>query len=216
MSVEILEKLVKERRSVRQWQKKEVPDELIRKGIELAAWAPNGGNYQGWRFVAVKNPATITAMADAVQAAGDRIASWPESDGWREDMERFRKNSSFFRNAPVVIAPFISQYKSVMDRTLLAREAFDAEAKEMLAMRRFAPTAIQSASAAVTTLLLTFHAMGLGAVWLGAPLMGKKKIEAILKVPSELELTCLVAAGYPAETPQKTRKQVDEVLEFVR
>ena len=78
MSLEILEKLVKERRSVRQWQKKEVSDELIRKGIELATWAPNGGNYQGWRFVAVKNPATIIAMADAVQTAGDRIASWSQ------------------------------------------------------------------------------------------------------------------------------------------
>ena len=103
-----------------------------------------------------------------------------------------------------------------MDKVLLKRESFDSEAKQVLAFRRSAPTSIQSVAAAVATTLLAFHQMGLGAVWLGAPLMAKREIEAILKVSSSLSLICLVAVGYPDESPQKERKPVDQVVEFVR
>jgi nitroreductase len=37
-----------------------------------------------------------------------------------------------------------------------------------------------------------------------------------LKVPADLNLVCLVAIGYPAESPQKDRRPVEEVLEFIR
>jgi len=216
MELRELEELIKGRRSIRHWKREEVPDDLLKKAIELATWAPNGGNFQGWRFIAIKNREVIEKTADAVQSVADRIASWPESSKWKEDMERFRKNSSFFRNAPVVLATFVGQYQSVMDKALLAREAIAGEAREILTFRRFAPSAIQSVAAAVATMLLVFHQMGLGAVWLGAPLMAKKEIETILKAPEGFGLTGLVALGYPDEAPQKDRRPVEEVLEFVR
>jgi len=216
MDVKAIEKLIKGRRSVRQWKKGEVPDELLRKAVELATWAPNGGNYQGWHFIIVKNKEVIVKMADAVQSVADRIASWSETTQWQEDVNRYKKNASFFRDAPACISVFASDYQSVMDKVLIARESIDPEARQVLTFRRSAPTAIQSAAAAVTTMLLAFQQMGLGAVWLVAPLMAKKEIETLLKVPSTLSLICLVAVGYPNESPQKDRKPVDQVLEFVR
>jgi nitroreductase len=215
MNIQDLEMLIKGRRSIRQWKKEDVPDELIRKAVELATWAPNGGNYQGWHFIVVKQKEMIEKMANAVQAAADRIASWPEAASWQEDVRRYQKNSSYFRNAPVCIGVFISEYQSVMDKVLMARESFDPGAKNILGFRRTAPTSIQSAAAAVTTMLLVFHQMGFGAVWLGAPLMAKKEIETLLKVPANFSLTSLIAVGYAAESPKKERKPVDEVLEFL-
>jgi len=215
MNIQDLEKLIKGRRSIRQWKKEDIPDELLRKAVELATWAPNGGNYQGWRFVIVKNKEVIGKMANAVQAAADRIASWPEATSWQEDVRRYQKNSSYFRNAPVCIGVFISEYQSVMDKVLIARESFDLEAKNILGFRRSAPTSVQSAAAAVTTMLLVFHQMGLGAVWLGAPLMAKGDIEALLRVPANFSLTSLIAVGFPDESPQRERKPVDQVLEFL-
>jgi nitroreductase len=64
-------------------------------------------------------------------------------------------------------------------------------------------------------MLLAFHQMGLGAVWLVSPIQAKKEIETILNVPSSMDLICLIAAGYPDELPQKERKPVDQVLEFI-
>ncbi len=215
MNIQELEKLIKGRRSIRRWKKDEVPEELLKKAVELATWAPNGGNYQGWRFVIVKRKETIERMADAVQSVADKIASWPEAMSWKEDVERYRKNASFFRNAPVCIGVLISGYQSPMDKVLAARESFDPEAREILGFRRSAPTAIQSGAAAVATMLLAFHQMGLGAVWLVSPIQAKKEIEAIFNVSSNMDLICLIAVGYPEELPQKDRKPVDQVLEFV-
>jgi nitroreductase len=215
MDLQAFERLIKGRRSIRRWKKEEVSDYLLKKAIELATWAPNGGNFQGWHFIVVKKGEVIEKMANAVQSATDRIASWPEAMQWEEDVKRYQKNASFFRNAPVCIAVFTSDYQSVMDKALVARESSDPEAKKILTFRRSAPTAVQSAAAAVTTMLLAFHHMGLGAVWLGAPLMAKREIETLLEVPSSLSLICLVAVGYPDESPQKERKPVEEVIRFV-
>jgi nitroreductase len=215
MDLQSLETLIKGRRSIRKWKKTEVPSDLIKKAVELGTWAPNGGNYQGWQFTAVKNQKVIEKMADAVQSIADKVASWPEAKTWQDEVDRYRKHTSFFRNAPCVIAVFISQYQSVADKVLLARGPADKEATEILASRRSAPTAVESASAAITTLLLAFHQMGLGAVWLASPLQAKKEIEAILNVPASFDLVSLVAVGYPEEAPQKDRKPVDQVLKFI-
>lgn len=215
MNIQDLEKLVKGRRSIRRWKKQEVPDELLKKAVELATWAPNGGNYQGWRFIIVKQKEMIEKMANAVQAVSDKIASWPEAMSWQEEVKRYQKNASFFRNTPACIGVFSGGYQSPMDKVLMARESFDPGAKEIMGFRRSAPTAVQSTAAAVTTMLLAFHQMGLGAVWLVSPIQAKKEIETILNVPSNMDLICLIAVGYSDESPQKERRPVEEVLEFV-
>ena len=215
MNTEELAKLITGRRSIRQWKKEEISDDLLKKAVELATWAPNGGNFQGWRFVIVKNKEVIRKMADAVQSVADKIAAWPEARKWDEDIKRYQKNASFFRNAPACIGVFVSQYESVAEKVLTVRDSFDPEAREILICRRSAPTPIQSAAAAVTTMLLVFHHLGLGAVWLASPLQAKKEIEALLKVPSNMSLVCLIAVGYPDESPQKDRKPVDQVSEFI-
>lgn len=216
MKIEELEELIKARRSIRRWKKREIPEDLVVRALEMATWAPNGGNFQGWRFIVVTKKELITRMADAVQSVADRIASWPEASPWKEDMERYRKNSSFFRNAPACIGVFIHRYESVADRILSSREASDPEARRIRDFRRSGPTGIQSAAAAITTVLLVFHAMGLGAVWLRAPLMAKGEIEEILSAPEAMDLVSLVAVGYPDERPQRERKPLSDVLEFMR
>jgi nitroreductase len=134
---------------------------------------------------------------------------------WQEDVKRYQKNASFFRNAPACIGMFIRHYETVADKVLIARESFDHEAQEILAFRRSAPTAIQSSAAAFTTMLLVFHQMGLGAVWLVSPVQAKKEIKTILETPANMALLCLIAVGYPDESPQKDRKPVDQVVEFI-
>ncbi len=216
MNIQDLEKLIKGRRSVRQWKKQEVPEEMLEKAVALATWAPNGGNYQGWRFVVVKNRGVIAKMADAVQSVANKMATWPEAKSWEEDIKRYQKNASFFRNAPACIGVLTGEYQSPMEKLLVAREPVDPEAKRVMGFRRSAPTVVQSVAAAVTTMLLVFHQMGLGAVWLVSPIQAKKEIETILKAPSTMNLVCLVAVGYPDESPQKDRRPLDQVLEFVR
>lgn len=48
--------LVKERRAVRKFKKKEVPLELVEKIIEAGIWAPSAMNTQPWEFIVVRDP----------------------------------------------------------------------------------------------------------------------------------------------------------------
>ncbi len=47
--------LIKTRRSIRKYLKKEVEREKLLKILEAAIWAPNSGNTQTWRFFVVSN-----------------------------------------------------------------------------------------------------------------------------------------------------------------
>ncbi|MDD4858993.1 MAG: nitroreductase family protein [Dehalococcoidales bacterium] len=212
-----LAKLIKTRRSVRKWQDKPVPRDLLLQAIELATWAPNAGNHQNWRFYLVENKGAIKSIADAVSDSADVIASWPESKLVKEfDTVNLGKRSSFFRGAPAVIAIATSQYQSPIDKALAVREKSDAAAQKMREYRKTANAGLQSAAAAITYLLLILHQMGLGAVWMVGPMQVKGQIEQILKMPDGLDVLALIPVGYPAENPPvKERKPVSEVCKVI-
>jgi nitroreductase len=211
-----LEKLIKTRRSIRQWKKESVPEDAIVKAIEIATWAPNGGNQQNWRFIVVTGKGAIDRIADAVQAKIVMMADWPEAARFGEEVTRWRAGAGFFRAAPVMIAVCMEAYESVADKLLKLRLPEDPAAQPILEHRRAANSGLQSVSAAIAYLLLTLHAQGLGGIWMTGPLVATAEIEEILGVPPGLGLAALIAVGYPAEQPQKTRKAVTEVIEFRR
>ncbi|MEM3703685.1 MAG: nitroreductase family protein [Candidatus Bathyarchaeia archaeon] len=53
------------RRSIRAFQSRDVPFEIVEKLIEAARWAPSAGNIQPWEFVIVRNPETKKRLAEA-------------------------------------------------------------------------------------------------------------------------------------------------------
>ncbi|HET6513672.1 MAG TPA: nitroreductase family protein [Thermodesulfovibrionales bacterium] len=48
-------KVVKERRSVRSFQGKDIPEEVVRKLIDAMVWAPSAGNLQSRKFYAIRD-----------------------------------------------------------------------------------------------------------------------------------------------------------------
>ncbi|MEE8414204.1 MAG: nitroreductase family protein [Dehalococcoidales bacterium] len=216
MELNDLDTVIKGRYSVRSWQEKDVPEELLLQAIELATWAPNGGNQQNWRFYLVMNKDTIGAIADAVQAKADKMASWPDADKFL-GVNRVRSRAGFFRGAPAVIAVASSQYQSPVDKLLEANEGKEAEAGVIRRWRNTADSRIQSVSAAIAYLLLVLHQMGIGSLWMTGPMQAKEDIENILKVPAEFDIIALIPVGYAADGPgDRTRKAIQEVCQVVR
>lgn len=58
-------KIIKERRSIRGFQKKEIPREVINKLIEALIWAPSAGNLQSRKFYFIFNSGTKEKLAKA-------------------------------------------------------------------------------------------------------------------------------------------------------
>ena len=212
-----LEKLIKGRRSIHSWQDKKVPEELLLQALKLATWAPNAGNQQNWYFYVIVNQDTITAIADAVQAIADQIASWPEATKFGDDAARMLERASIFRNAPAAIAVASTRYHSSIDQILTAREKIDPKAGQIREWRNIANSRIQSTSSSIAYLLLILHQIGLGALWMTGPMQAKGEIEKILKVPPEIDIVAFIPVGYSAESPApKGRRPIEEVCEIIR
>lgn len=217
MKFEELANLVRTRRSIRKYSPDDVPDEMLLKAIDLATWAPNGGNFQPWKFWIVKNRDMITQMADAMDERSRLMASWPESEPFREHSDRWVRVGAFFRHAPACIAVMVGGYQSIADKLLLARGTEDPAAAEMLEWRRFGASRIQTIGGAVMILLLSLHQQGLGACWMAGPQQAKGEIEQILAVPEGYEFVALVPVGFPAEERTGApRKPLDEVVRIIR
>jgi len=217
MELTDLETLIKGRHSIRAWQERKVPEELLLQAIELATWAPNGGNQQNWRFYVIESKDAINAISDAVQASANTITSWPEAEKLGDGAARMRDRAAFFRSAPSAIAVAASQYQSPVDQVLLDRGKIDPQANQIHEWRNIANSRIQSVASAIAYLLLILHQMGLGAVWMTGPMQAKAEIEKILKVSSELDLVAFIPVGYPGESPvPRERKPVAEVCEVIR
>jgi len=205
------------RRSIRKFKDKPVPEDLLVQALELATWAPNGGNFQPWRFLIISNKELIQKMADAVKAKTELMTSWPEAKQFGEVMERWRKTSDFFRGAPSCIAVFMGKYSSPADQVLRARGESDPIAREIRGYRQLGNSTLQSVAAAITYLCLMLHYFGLATTWMAGPQQAKKEIEALLNIPPEWDFVDLLPVGYPAESPEvRPRKPIMEVIEFRR
>ncbi len=215
MQTSELTTLIKTRRSIRNWQDKPVPEQLLIDAVELSTWAPNGGNQQNWHFYVILNKGTIKAIADAVQSGMSYMSSWPEMaqarpappPGSPPPAPRMPLSA-----APAIIAVGTNQATNPMSQAMVKRAQIDPRAAEMLEWATIVDSRIQSVSAAIAYLLLVLHQMGLGAVWMTGPLpQSKGEIEKILKVPETMDIVALIPVGYPAESPTRNRKSVSEV-----
>lgn len=65
----LLADLVRRRRSIRRFQNRCVPQELLRRALDMARWAPSGANRQAWHFVIVTDAQTRSDLATAARAA---------------------------------------------------------------------------------------------------------------------------------------------------
>jgi len=146
-----------------------VPDEVLKQALELATYAPSGMNYQGWKFVVVKNKDMINTIADVVRSRAQKVASWEETARHMENPQVMVERAGFFRKAPVLIAVYSQIYPSSRDQIYLERMTHDEEAALMKSWLDLANPRIQSIASAIAYLLLALHAQGLGSVWMTGP-----------------------------------------------
>jgi len=217
METEELAELIKSRRSIRVWQDKPVPEKMLCDAIELATYAPNGGNQQIWHFYVIINKDIIKSIADVVQETADMMVSWPEAAKYGELSIRIIQRSAFFRDAPAAIAVTTSQYESAIEKMSAERKDKDPKARDIYEWRQIAQAAIQSVASGIAYLTLILHQMGLGTTWMTGPMQAKGHIEKILGVPAGNDLVAFLPVGYPAESPDlRPRKPVMEVCEVVK
>jgi nitroreductase len=205
---DVLEKRV----SVRQFLKDPVPPADVREMVRLASLAPSPNNQQPWRFIAVTRSSVLRDMAGAVHARVRAMLPDPGSDDARRAAQRVEWFSTFFADAPLVIAVTRQPYTTVIESALADSPTSGADIN---AMRGYPD--IQSVGAAVEHLLLAATELGYGTCWLSGPLVAREALESLLGVETPRQLAGLVAVGKPA-TPAAAghdRQPLDELLRFI-
>lgn len=71
---------------------------------------------------------------------------------------------------------------------------------------------VEDGAVATQNMLLEAHSLGLGACWIGAyGSVNEESAKDTLNIPDDARLLSVIAIGHPAESPQSTRKELDEV-----
>ena len=207
-----LAELVEQRVSVRQFRPDPVSPGHIREMVRLAGLAPSPNNQQPWRFIAITNKPLLEEMADAVRGRLRALMPAAMSEDARRAAQRVEWFSTFFADAPLVMAVTRQPYQSVIARAVAGSSM---SAADINAMRGHPD--IQSIGAAIEHLLLAATALGYGSCWLSGPLIAREALEGLLGVQGPQQLAALVAVGVPAAPPNgcHDRRPVEETLRFI-
>ena len=150
-----------QRRSVRRYQKKAIPEETLTLLMKAAMAAPSGNNAQPWEWVIVRDPQIKEELS--------RVHSWVY----------------MVAEAPAAIV-------------VLGNKSSEWWADDC--------------AAAAENLLLAAANLGLGTVWCGIKENDARTVRKILAAPERLGVLCIIAVGYPAESPPRhTKYRKDKV-----
>jgi len=199
----LLLELIRSRRSVRRFSDRAISREDIGHLLEAARWAPSNHNRQPWRFIVIEDKHQIGQLAETVnQGLSEKMKSLPEVAA--QYASQFKQYATFFANAPVLVVVLHKQPVSVSAPLLAGLKNPDLVSGEPL-----------SAAMAVQNLLLAAQALGLGTCVLTGPLLVQDALAGALDLPAGHDLTCLVALGHPAESPEPPRrKAIEQIVEF--
>ncbi len=101
-----------QRRTVREFSDREVPQELLETLIKTASTAPSGANKQPWTFCVVSNPATKAAIREAAEKEEYENYHGRMSDDWLKDLQKFGTDwhKPFLTVAPYLVVIFKKAY----------------------------------------------------------------------------------------------------------
>jgi len=174
--------LIKNRRSVRDYKPREVPNKVLLEILEAARWAPSAHNAQPWRFIVVRDPHVKRKLAEAMATRWDKDLI--KNGVPHENRESLLETSiRRFANAPILII------------ACLTTEDMDKYSDKRRRKIEYI-MAVQSVAAAIENMLLAAHAYGLGSCWFCAPLFCQDAVQKVLKLPHHVEPQALVTLGH--------------------
>jgi nitroreductase len=191
---------IKTRRSIRRFKADEVSDELIRKLIDAARWAPSGDNAQSWVFIIVKDRQLKEKIRSFLV---DRALRYAESGEGKEELEKLGSDAK----SRWIAAIKSERYQEQVGKAPVLVAIFGDSSSYCY---------VHDCCAATQNLILASHAFGLGSCWIdpgiGDEIAGSQ-IRSLLKAPGNLRIVSIVTIGFAAEMPKPPpRKDLEEIL----
>jgi nitroreductase len=184
------EQLVKERRSIRDFLDKPVPQPLILQLIHDSCSAPSAANNQPWHFSVVLNKKMIRALSDEAKkniVAG--IRNRPDSPLAAYLAQLEQPSFNIFHNAPALVY--------IVGNPKIPSLAFDI-------------------SLAAAYFMFSATSRGLGTCWIG---LGREirdpDLLASIGVPDGLKIIAPIIVGYPRQIPARPHRHEPKILKVI-
>jgi nitroreductase len=194
--------LMQSRRTVRDFDPRAVPREVIEACIAAAGTAPSGANQQPWHFVAVSDRDVKRRIREAAEAEEREFYERRAPQEWLEALQPIGTDwhKPFLETAPWLIAIFVRRWGRAPDGSKV---------------KHYYPT--ESVGIATGLLITALHTAGLATLTHTPSPMGF--LNEILGRPAEDERPfLLLVVGYPAagaRVPAIERKPLEMIVSWV-
>jgi nitroreductase len=178
--------LLKNRRSIREFQEKEVPLSILKKIIQETCLAPTASNAQPCKFVIIQNRGFLKRLSDdSKQSLLSDLARNPESPLKNYEAVLRDGNFNVFYNASCliyVIGPKNIQFLDV------------------------------DCALTVAYLMLSAASRGLGTCWIGLGAhVRDPKILGEMGIPGDCRIVAPIIIGYPASIPPASERHAPDI-----
>ncbi len=177
--------LLETRCSVRTFKPDPVPEKILEQVLQAATWAPSAHNRQPWRFAVLSSLESRATLVEEMGAEFMRDLVF-DGVGSPEATDRLDRSRKRILQAPAAVL-------ICLDITELDKYPDDSRQQAELLM------GVQSVAMAGENLLLAAHALGLGGVWVCAPLFAPVVVRYSLNLPPGLAAARSDIIGLPCE-----------------
>lgn len=186
--------VMRQRRTVRDFDSRPVPEGVVEWAVRTAATAPSGAHVQPWRFAVLTGPDRKRRLREAAEAEEREFYGRRASGEWLEALAPLGTDEykPFLETAPVVIVVFEVHKGPRTPRPYYTKE---------------------SVGIAVGMLLASLHQAGLAALTHTPSPM--RFLNEVCDRPAEERAAYVIPVGYPApgaRVPDLVRKPLDEVM----
>ncbi len=193
--------IIRERRSIRKYQDKDIPREVLNELLEDALWAPSGTNRQNWYIYVVKGEKKERLLESMKQTS--RVLKPKLEQLFSEKIVNSTIN--FIKGlggAPVLLMVYMPKHTYDLSKDMSLSERYKIE------YDRFTNTL--SAAALIQNILLLAKEKGLGTCWLTAPKHAEERINEEMGI-TDMELVSVVTIGYPDQDPPAPRRKGEKI-----
>lgn len=184
------------RRSIRWYNGKDIPDDVIKEVLDAARRAPSGCNAQPWRFRVIRDRETVEELK--------RKKAFPQD---------------FVYDAPAIVVcctdpvAYDGRYggeNQVEDGTV-PEDPDERKAMFRIVEEKAAARALRDLSIASAFMVLRATELGLGTSYIG--LIEEAVLREALEIPEDLIIPFVITMGFAARMPSRTpRKELRKIL----
>jgi len=182
--------LLKKRRSIRDFQEKEVSPDIVKEILQESCLAPSASNGQPCQFIIINNRQMMKKLSD--ESKKNLLQDFAENkSSLNPGYVDMLKNETFnvFYNAPCLI--YVIGPKSV--------RSLDVDC-----------------ALAASYIMLSATQRGLGTCWINlGSYIRDQKLKTELGIPDDCRIVAPIIIGYPKEIPASSERHAPQILKIV-